>query len=86
MLAASSDVETEKARWWERMALLHFAVLRTTNAARAAGVLSPRAAGVLSPEEAPRALWQSALEGARGSQLLRFIRQAAQLDHEGRRD
>ena len=68
MLAACSDVDTDQTTWWERMALLHYTVLRTTNAARIIGGLGP--------SEVPRALWQSALEGAKGSRLLHFVKQA----------
>ena len=49
------------------MAWLHYAVLRTTNAARQCGGLGT--------EDAARAAWQAALEGARGSSMLTWLPQ-----------
>ena len=68
MLATPDDNENIKHQWWERMALLHYAVLRTTNAARLCGGISSESVG--------RALWQATLEGAKGSNLLGAIRRA----------
>ena len=62
-LVAPEDFETARSSaWWERLALLHFAVLKVTNAARHRGILAE--------EEAPRALQQAAIEGARGQSSL----------------
>ena len=57
---------------WERWALLHYAVLKTTNAARVR-------AG-LSAVEARHALWQAAMDGASGSHLLTWVQQAMLVD------
>ena len=65
---APNDAETTRHQWWDRMALLQYAVLRTTNAARISGSIQG--------EEAERALWQAALEGSRDSQVLRAVREA----------
>ena len=66
MLTTTDDAETTKHLWWERLALLHYAVLRTTNSARQVGGISG--------ESVDRALWQAAQEGARGSPLLAVLR------------
>ena len=68
LMATKDDNESVKPGWWERMALLHYAVLRTTNTARLVGGIPG--------SEASRALWQAALEGAKGCGLLKCIRQA----------
>ncbi len=61
-LTAPEDRETSQhTSWWPRMALLHYAVLRTAQAAHSRGRLSP--------EESQRALRQAAIEGARGHPL-----------------
>lgn len=61
-LVAPSDAETEGSEhWWPRLALLHYAVLKATNAARTRGRLSAC--------DAKRALQQATYEGARGHQL-----------------
>ena len=61
-MVAPEDAETTRDEgWWPRLGLLHYAVLRTTNAARRRGRLSP--------EDAARALRQAAVEGARGHSL-----------------
>jgi hypothetical protein len=51
-------------RWWQKVALLHYAVLRATNGMRAAGLLAA------SPEEAGRALQQGLIEARAPPQLL----------------
>lgn len=67
LLTAPADRDTEAELWWERLALLEYAVLRTTNAARHLGAIAAA--------EADGALWQAALTGARGSpQLLRSLK------------
>ena len=67
LLAATEDPDTQRGKWWERMAWLHYAVLRPTNAARQCGGLGS--------EDAARALWQAVLEGARGSSMLSWLPQ-----------
>ena len=62
MLAAPEDQESRVDGWWSRLALLLFAVLRTTNLARIHGRLQG--------EQVDRALWQAAIEGAKGTSLL----------------
>ena len=37
LMATKDDNESVMPGWWERMALLHYAVLRTTNTARLVG-------------------------------------------------
>ena len=65
-LAATEDSETCQAGWWSRLALLEYAVCRTTNAARH----TSRSTAT----QAAQALWQAALEGARGSNILKHFR------------
>ena len=72
LLAATDDHDTLQWHAWERWALLHYAVLKTTNAARVR-------AG-LSAVEARRALWQAAMDGASGSHLLTWVQQAMLVD------
>ncbi len=64
MLAAPEDQESRVEGWRPRLALLLFAVLRTTNLARIHGRLQG--------EQVDRALWQAAIEGAKGTSLLRW--------------
>ena len=69
-LVAPDDADTDRnPSWWPRFSLLHFAVLKTTNAARRRGRLCPA--------EAARALQQAAIEGARGHHLAAAWRQAS---------
>ena len=68
VFTAEADADNEDLTWWPRQALLHYAVLRTTNAARRSG----RLAG----QEAHRAIWQAALEGCKGSKLFSTIAEA----------
>jgi hypothetical protein len=58
-LVAPEDADNQKEGSWERVALLHYATLRTTNAARPVGGLPPA--------EAKGTLMQAAIEGAKGS-------------------
>ncbi len=51
--------------WWERKALLAYAVMRATNAARSSTCL----AGT----EARRVLWQAAVEGAKRVRIMQFV-------------
>lgn len=69
MLTTPDDEESIQPMWWEKMALVLYAVLRTTNAARLRG-------GVRG-ETAERALWQAAIEGAKGTKILRTITTSA---------
>ena len=57
-LVAPEDSDNKHEGWWERVALLHYATLRTTNAARVVGGLPA--------SESPRGLQQAAIEGAKG--------------------
>ena len=68
LLAATDDSDNLQWHAWERMACLHYAVLRSTNVARVSSALSA--------SEAQRALWQAAIEGAAGSKLLTWAQQA----------
>jgi hypothetical protein len=66
-LSAPDDRDTVGSKdWWARLALLHYSVLRTTNAARSRGCLT-------STEDATRALQQAAMEGCRGHPLARVL-------------
>ena len=67
LLTATEDPDTCRDKWWERMAWLHYSVLRATNAARLCGGIGG--------DEAARALWEATLEGARGSNLLSWLPQ-----------
>ncbi len=69
ILTTPDDEESIHPMWWEKMALVLYAVLRTTNAARLRG-------GVRR-ETAERALWQAAIEGAKGTNILRTITTSA---------
>ena len=61
MLAAPTCAEVEASTsWWARIALLQYAVHRTTNAVRHSG--GPQ----LPEEEVMRAVRQGLLEGVRG--------------------
>ena len=60
-MVAPEDCDNRQKGWWERLALLQYATLRTTNAARSLGGL-PAA-------ESQRSLLQAAFEGAKGSQM-----------------
>ena len=62
MLPAPEDQGTREEGWWERLALLHFAVLHTTNMARLRGRIQG--------EQVDHAFWQAAIEGAKGTSLL----------------
>ena len=61
LMAAGDDPDNSEPSWWARQSLLHYAVSRTTNAARIAGGLAAH--------EAQPALWQATLEGCKGSRL-----------------
>ena len=60
-MVAPEDCDNRQKGWWERLALLQYATLRTTNAARSLGGLPA--------VESQRALLQAAFEGAEGSQV-----------------
>jgi hypothetical protein len=57
------DAQTDP-QWWQKIALLQYAVLRATNGFRAAGTLAP------TPEEAHRALQQGLIEAKAPPQQL----------------
>jgi cell division FtsZ-interacting protein ZapD len=67
-LTPPEDEDTKAEGWWQRLSLLHFAVLRTTNLARISGGINE--------DTVDRALWQAALEGAKGTQILKGIAHA----------
>ncbi len=59
-MVAPEDCDNRHKGWWERLALLQYSTLRTTNAARSLGGLPA--------VESQRALLQAAFEGAKGCQ------------------